>query len=111
MNSAIVCFQRLSKCFQSSKEKIEIISAEGIVEHLIKLLTSATPAGIIDNSGSILNILEIIAKRSPTSIISMLNEGLSPILKNLLVAEQSNPFPSSSSPSPFLFQFLILPFP
>eukprot|EP00339_Tiarina_fusa_P025807 CAMPEP_0117003470 /NCGR_PEP_ID=MMETSP0472-20121206/4774_1 /TAXON_ID=693140 ORGANISM="Tiarina fusus, Strain LIS" /NCGR_SAMPLE_ID=MMETSP0472 /ASSEMBLY_ACC=CAM_ASM_000603 /LENGTH=1404 /DNA_ID=CAMNT_0004704119 /DNA_START=206 /DNA_END=4423 /DNA_ORIENTATION=- len=99
VESAILCFQRLTKSFKKNASQMAAIAAEGLVDSCLQLLTGSAPVGTVERPGIILSILQVVCVQQPDQIIKVLEGGIGPILRNFLQCDDqgTTPTPNNSS--------------
>lgn len=96
VESAILCYLRLAKSFESSPECIAMLASESLVRNCLELLSGGSAVGIIERPGALMNILEIVCRANPQTTTTVLEQGLAPIIVNSL----QGPEKATHTPTP-----------
>ncbi|KAL6072066.1 Thyroid receptor-interacting protein 12 [Balamuthia mandrillaris] len=111
VESACLCFSRLTESFYRDETKLQIISSSGLFPHIIKLLGGQGPEGVTLAPSTILLIVRMLAtfcRSAPTLLHTLLSEGLVPVLQGELsqdrIEKKSVTTPSKSPHTPIIGQ-------
>eukprot|EP01103_Thecamoeba_quadrilineata_P015346 TRINITY_DN481_c1_g1_i1.p1 TRINITY_DN481_c1_g1~~TRINITY_DN481_c1_g1_i1.p1 ORF type:complete len:1638 (-),score=371.48 TRINITY_DN481_c1_g1_i1:6-4919(-) len=89
VENSCICFVRLTESFCESEAKLNQIASPMMISHLTRMLSN--PSSIpTSTTNLVLRLLTAIAHGSSSLTLSLLQEGIAPILKSLILLSESS---------------------